>query len=157
VTYADNVPLSAFAHRPPPVSSRSVSPACRAHSNKPVAAVCGGRIGRTDGRTPDRCRPCSAFYAGSANNLPSTTGPSVRSSVPWLISILRIQCRINPSEARSNYLPKDPYLRETKTYLNCNSLMQCMGTSNMYDYQHNTTISVQFSSSLSQLQWHVTV
>ena len=57
-----------------------------------------------------------------------------------------------PTEARGNYLPKAPYLRETKTYLNCNSRMQCMGTSNMYDYQHNTTISVQFSSSLSQLQ-----
>ena len=25
----------------------------------------------------------------------------------------------------------------------------------MYDYQHNTTISVQFSSSFSQLQWHM--
>ena len=25
-----------------------------------------------------------------------------------------------------------------------------MGTSNMHDYQHNTTLSVQFSSSLSQ-------
>ena len=25
-----------------------------------------------------------------------------------------------------------------------------MGTSNMHDYQHNTTMSVQFSSSLSQ-------
>jgi len=47
---------------------------------------------------------------------------------------------------------RGPYLRETKTYLNCNSRMQCMGTSNMYDYQHNTTISVQYSSSLSQLQ-----
>ena len=30
-----------------------------------------------------------------------------------------------PTEARGNYLP------ETKTYLNCNSRMQCMGTSNM--------------------------
>ena len=60
-----------------------------------------------------------------------------------------------PTEARGNYLPEAPYLRETKTYLNCNSHMQCMGTSNIYDYQHNTTISVQFSSSLSQLQWHM--
>ena len=59
-----------------------------------------------------------------------------------------------PTEARGNYLPEAPYLRETKTYLNCHSRMQCMGTSNMYDYQHNTAISVQFSSSLSQLQWH---
>jgi len=55
-----------------------------------------------------------------------------------------------PTEARGNYLPEAPYLRETKTYLNCNSRMQCMGTSNMHDYQHNTTMSVQFSSSLSQ-------
>ena len=56
-----------------------------------------------------------------------------------------------PTEARGNYLPEAPYLL---TYLNCNSRMhmQYMGTSNMYDYQHNTTISVQFSSSLSQLQ-----
>jgi len=52
-----------------------------------------------------------------------------------------------PTEARGNYLPEAPYLRETETYLNCNSRMQCMGTSNMYDYQHNTTISVQFSRS----------
>jgi len=25
-----------------------------------------------------------------------------------------------PTEARGNYLPEAPYLRETKTYLNCN-------------------------------------
>jgi len=53
-----------------------------------------------------------------------------------------------PTEARGNYLPEAPYVRETKTYLNCNSRMQCVGTSNMHDYQHNTTMSVQFSSSL---------
>ena len=47
-----------------------------------------------------------------------------------------------PTEARGNYLPEAPYLRETKTYLNCNS--------RMHDCQHNTTMSVQFSSSLSQ-------
>jgi len=57
-----------------------------------------------------------------------------------------------PTEARGNYLPEASYFRETKTYLNCNSRIQCMGTSNLHDYQHNTTISVQFSSSLSQLQ-----
>jgi len=57
-----------------------------------------------------------------------------------------------PTEARGNYLPEAAYFRETKTYLNCNSRMQCMSTSNMSDYQHNTTISVQFSSPLSQLQ-----
>jgi len=28
-----------------------------------------------------------------------------------------------PIEARGNYLPEAPYLRETKTYLNCNSRM----------------------------------
>jgi len=55
-----------------------------------------------------------------------------------------------PTEARGNYLPEAAYLRETKTYLNCNSRMQCMGTSNLHDYQHNTTMSVQFSSLLSQ-------
>ena len=27
---------------------------------------------------------------------------------------------IMPIEARGNYLPEAPYLRETKTYLNCN-------------------------------------
>jgi len=43
-----------------------------------------------------------------------------------------------PTEVRGNYLPEAPYLRETKTYLNCNSRTQCMGTSNMYDYQHNS-------------------
>jgi len=47
-----------------------------------------------------------------------------------------------PTEARGNYLPEAPYLRQTKTYLNCNS--------RMHDCQHNTTMSVQFSSSLSQ-------
>jgi len=28
--------------------------------------------------------------------------------------------------------------------------MQCVGTLNLHDYQHNTTLSVQFSSSLLQ-------
>ena len=33
-----------------------------------------------------------------------------------------------PTEARGNYLPEAPYLRQTKTYLNCNSRMhmQCI-------------------------------
>ena len=31
--------------------------------------------------------------------------------------------RLMPTEARGNYLPEAPYLRETKTYLNCNSRM----------------------------------
>jgi len=34
-----------------PCSNRSISPARRAHSNKPAAAECGGRMGQTDGRT----------------------------------------------------------------------------------------------------------
>jgi len=42
-----------------------------------------------------------------------------------LVAVARIpcykaQCRIN---ALGNYLPEAPYLRETKTYLNCNSRM----------------------------------
>jgi len=65
--------------------------------------------------------------------------------------VLAVDAGLMPTEARGNYLPEATYLRETETYLNCNSRMQCMGTSNMYDYQHNTTMSVQFSSSLSQL------
>ena len=52
-TYNDNVTLLAFD-----ISYR------RAHSSKPAAAACGGRMGqtdkrtdgRTDGRTPDSCK-----------------------------------------------------------------------------------------------------
>ena len=54
---ADNVALPAFAaaHRAAvrrPCSSRSISPARRAHSSKPVTAACGGR--QTDRQTDRR-------------------------------------------------------------------------------------------------------
>jgi len=51
-----------------------MSPARRAHSSKPAAAACGGRVGqidrRTDGRTDARLlhKPCSAYHSGSANS-----------------------------------------------------------------------------------------
>jgi len=56
-TSADNVALPAFAaaHRAVerrPCSSRSISPARRAHSSKPVTAACGGR--QTDRQTDRR-------------------------------------------------------------------------------------------------------
>jgi len=35
-------------------SSRSISPACWAHSSKSAAAECGRQVGQTDGRTPYR-------------------------------------------------------------------------------------------------------
>jgi len=35
---------------PQPCSNRSISPGRRAHSSKPAAAACGGRMGQTDGR-----------------------------------------------------------------------------------------------------------
>ena len=42
----------------------------RAHSSKPAAAASGDRKGQTDRRTDVRPlhRPCSAYYAGRANN-----------------------------------------------------------------------------------------
>jgi len=74
-TYADNVPLPAFAHRC--CSRRSTSLACRAHSSKPAAAgllwAHAGTDRRTGGRTDRRTdtvpfhRFCCACYAGSAN------------------------------------------------------------------------------------------
>ena len=55
-------------HRP--CSSRSISPTRRAHSSKPAARFCSGGIGQTDGQTDavPLNRPCSAYYAGRANN-----------------------------------------------------------------------------------------
>ena len=38
-----------------PCSNRSISPTRRAHSSKPAASYCSGRMARTDGRTPHRC------------------------------------------------------------------------------------------------------
>jgi len=46
-----------------------------------------------------------------------------------------------PTEARGNYLPEAPYLRETKTYLNCNRVCSawvhrtCLITIYQYDYR----------------------
>ena len=63
-------------------SNRSISPARRAHSSKPGATACGGRmVGRTDRETDGRTdaqqlhRPCCAFYAGNASkrNAPVST------------------------------------------------------------------------------------
>jgi len=79
------------------------------------------------------CRSLSSKPAGARRCCDESMGQTDRPSAGLM-----------PAEARGNYLPEAPYLRETKTYLNCNSRMQCMGTSNMHDYQHNTTISVQF-------------
>ena len=51
-TDADNVALPAFARR----TQQSIDiPVRRAHSSKPAAAACGGRMGQTVRRTPDRC------------------------------------------------------------------------------------------------------
>ena len=71
-TYNDNVTLLAFD-----ISYR------RAHSSKPAAAACGGRMGQTDKRTDGRTdarqlhRLCSTYYAGSVNN-----GPLYPASLP---------------------------------------------------------------------------
>jgi len=58
-----------------PCSNRSISPGRRAHSSKPAAAACDGRLNwgterQTDGRTDARQlhRSCSTHYAGSADN-----------------------------------------------------------------------------------------
>jgi len=69
-THADNVALPAFA-RLRPCSSRSISPACRAHGSKPTAAslLLWAHAG-TDRRTDagQMHRPCSTQYADSAAN-----------------------------------------------------------------------------------------
>ena len=48
-----------------PCSNQSVSPTRRAHSSKPAARCCSGRMGQTDRRMPYRC--IDAHYVGSAN------------------------------------------------------------------------------------------
>jgi len=80
-TSADSVTLLAFAAERQPCSSRSISPAHRAHSSKPAAAACGGPImGRMDRRTDARKfhRPCSAYYASSVNNIVVIIRPLMR-------------------------------------------------------------------------------
>ena len=58
--------LLAFAAAAP-CSNRSISPARRAHSSKPAAAACDGRMqGQTD--VGPLHRPCSAYYTSSVNN-----------------------------------------------------------------------------------------
>ena len=54
-----------------PSINRSVSPGGRAHSSKHAAAVtCGSWMGQTDGcmHGQQLHKPCSTYYAGSANN-----------------------------------------------------------------------------------------
>jgi len=54
-----------------PSINRSVSPGKRAHSSKHAAAVtCGSWMGQTDGcmHGQQLHKPCSAYYADSANN-----------------------------------------------------------------------------------------
>ena len=74
-----------FQHSPAARSSRSMSPARRAHSSKPAAVGLLLWVGPwedagTDGRTPFHFIPCSAYYAGSAKN--RFTGFSVPSRRP---------------------------------------------------------------------------
>jgi len=97
---------------------------------------------------------------------------------PWQLFALTSGGR-SPPEAESisvNGCPTEPAnlapiqkcpfeIRYTHQSLTENSMLSygplvCPHCSAAYDYQHNTTItsiSVQFSSSLSQLQWHDTV
>ena len=53
-----------------PCSNRSISPTRRAHSSKPAARCCSGRMGQTDRQT--NTMPlhglCCTYYVGSANN-----------------------------------------------------------------------------------------
>jgi len=35
-----------------------------------------------------------------------------------MLAVRHVSAGLMPTEARGNYLPEDPYLRETKTYLN---------------------------------------
>ena len=58
--------------RQSPRRNHLISPTCRAHSSKPAARCCSGRMGQkwqTDRRTDTVPfhRPCSAYYAGSTN------------------------------------------------------------------------------------------
>jgi len=63
-------------------SNRSISPTRRAHSSKPAARCCSGRMGQRDGQTDrqtDRHRTVTQtalriYYAGSANNTATCTG-----------------------------------------------------------------------------------
>ena len=62
----------------PPCSNRSISSTRRAHSSKAAARCCSRRMGQTDGRTDGQTlrrtdtvplhKPCSAYYADSADN-----------------------------------------------------------------------------------------
>jgi len=75
-TYAENVPLPpflpAFAACAPCcglllLRRRSISPARRAHSNKPAAAACGARMGQIDGRTSYRYIDPAPHFMGAVS------------------------------------------------------------------------------------------
>jgi len=88
--------------RTPLLQHRSISPSRRAHSRKPAAAsllLCA-MLGQTDGRT-DRRRtdgPCSAYYAGSANNRllldPLRWKQSISMSMNVCMSLYRFVCSL---------------------------------------------------------------
>ena len=73
-----------------PDSNRSISPPCRAHSNKPAAAACGGRVRQTDWHTDVRQlhSPCSAYYAGSADNSNNVHHHLFAQNRSWTTSVL---------------------------------------------------------------------
>ena len=64
-------------HRPD--SNQPISPAHQANSSKPAAAVCGGWMGQTDGKTDTQQLhgPCSVYYAGSAKKAKRLLTPAV--------------------------------------------------------------------------------
>ena len=101
----------------------------------------GGRAFPVAGPTVWNSLPDSVISAPSR----STSRQRLK-TVLFQVSFPGTSAGLMPTEARGNYLPEAPYLRETKTYLNCNSRMQCMGTSNMHYYQHNT--ATRFSSAV---------
>jgi len=69
---ADNVTLLAFAAERRPCSNRPISAGRRAHSSKPTAAACGGRmVGRTDGQT-DR-RTLDSFVDPALHTMPAVS------------------------------------------------------------------------------------
>jgi len=68
-----------LAAGPPPSSNRSISLSRRAHSSKPATAVCGGRVGQTDGPVAALCRHTgrSLQVTMSARQVSRVSGRSV--------------------------------------------------------------------------------
>ena len=105
-----------------------------------------------------RAHPCSVLVCDASGKsclqCTMTTMPVLSSlQMSLYVASLAHSCprrRTNANRGPWQLFARGPYLRETKTYLSIYSRMQCVGTSNLHDYQHNTTMSVQFSSSLSQ-------